>query len=109
MTTRRRPIDELPLYATEAEIAHAILGSRASEWKQICVLYERRGLPKINALLGGRYVPAVKRFFDILEGVEASSQIPVRDGPERNTWNDRKTRKAPTALRVSNGGLEKTG
>jgi hypothetical protein len=37
---------------------------RASEWKQIAALLEGRGLPKIDPLMGGRYVPAVKAYFD---------------------------------------------
>ena len=58
-------LEQLPLFADDASIGVVLLGKeRACEWKQIVPLYERLGLPKIDEVMGGRYVPAVKAFFD---------------------------------------------
>ena len=52
-----------PLYPDEAEIARRVLGKRAREWPGKAVLLERDGLPKIDPLMGGRFWPAVRRWF----------------------------------------------
>lgn len=58
-------IDHLPIFADDASIGPALLGrDRAREWAAIAPLLEARGLPKIDALMGGRYVPAVIAYFD---------------------------------------------
>lgn len=60
----RGAIHEMPLYPTEAQIARAVLGDRAKDWKRIAkVLEDKEGLPKINELMGGRFWPAVVAFF----------------------------------------------
>lgn len=57
--------DELPMFAADDAIAAAFMGpGKTSEWKQIAALLEGRGLPKIDVMMGGRYVPAVRAFFD---------------------------------------------
>lgn len=54
----------MPLYPTEAQIARAVLGDRAKEWKRIAkTLEDKEGLPRINELMGGRFWPAVVAFF----------------------------------------------
>jgi hypothetical protein len=76
-----RPIitlDKLPLYPTEDELARAILGSRAREWPSIAVLDERKGLPKIDPVRGGRYRPAVQAFYDKVGG------LGVTDAPRQD-------------------------
>jgi hypothetical protein len=93
MTVRKHkiPWDSLPLFATEREIGAALLGTeRACEWESIVPLYERQGLPKIDPIMGGRYTPAVRAFFDRQYGVgKATPSAP--DGIERpETWNARK-------------------
>jgi len=56
---------ELPLFASEEDIAGALMGpGKASVFRAIVPLLERRGFPQIDDLMGGRYVPAVKAFFD---------------------------------------------
>jgi hypothetical protein len=66
MITRPRfSIDALPWFADDEAIGQAVLGlTRAREWKQIAALLEGRGLPKIDPLMGARYVPAVRAYFD---------------------------------------------
>ncbi|WP_439398451.1 hypothetical protein ACRQ5Q_14395 [Bradyrhizobium sp. PMVTL-01] len=66
MADRFQPLDKLPLFPTEQALACALLGpGRTTEWNQIAPLLEKRGLPKIDGLMGGRYTPAVRRFFDL--------------------------------------------
>jgi hypothetical protein len=95
-------LDALPLFATDAELAKAILGKRAKEWPRVVALYEAKGLPPINTLMCGRFVPAVLKFFDHLEGVTNSAPVASCDGKEDAlAWNKRKTRRP-----ASNGGRE---
>lgn len=62
--------DDLPLFASDAEIGTALLGpERAGEFRQRAALLEGRGLPKIDPQWGGRYTPAVRRFFDVDYGL----------------------------------------
>jgi hypothetical protein len=79
---RRVTLDALPLFADDAAIGAALLGpARACEWKSLAPLYERRGLTKIDAVMGGRYVPAVKAFFDAENGI-VSRPVAAPDGVE---------------------------
>lgn len=84
--------DDLPLFATDAEIGGALLGPiRAGEFKGQAVLLEGRGFPKIDPRFGARYTPAVKRFFDIEYGL-ADTQPKNPGGVERpDTWTKKKT------------------
>jgi hypothetical protein len=80
------------LYPDEKEIARLVLGGRAKNWKAIAQLDERRGLPPIDVLHGGRYWPAVKRFYDNFNGLTNEGPravargvrivTPPEDGPE---------------------------
>jgi hypothetical protein len=63
-----------PLYLDEAEIARRVLGKRAREWPGKVVLLERDGLPKIDPLMGGRFWPAVRRWFLDRHGL--ATQLP---------------------------------
>ncbi|MBR0934846.1 hypothetical protein [Bradyrhizobium jicamae] len=93
---KRQPytLDTLPLYATDEEIGEVVLGvERKGEFKGLAVLLERQGMPKISPLLGGRYVPAVKQFFDTYNGL--SQSVPARpDGTEGEWTSGRNARKA---------------
>ena len=80
-------IEQLPLFASDREIGAALLGfERACEWKALAPLYEPKGFPKIDPIIGGRYVPAIKAFFD--KQYELGSIIPTAsDGTDRpETW-----------------------
>jgi len=80
--------DSLPLFSDDSLIGAALLGTeRASEWAAIAPLYERRGLPKIDAVMGGRYVPAVRAFFDHAYGLHGREPPKAPDGFERpDVW-----------------------
>lgn len=50
-------------------------------------LLERRGLPTVDGLLGGRYTPALKAFFDREYGVHGEDQVSAPHAPaELGTW-----------------------
>lgn len=61
---RKPQADDMPLYPSEAQIARAVLGDRAKDWKRIVkVLEDKEGFPPIIHLMGGRFWPAVVAFF----------------------------------------------
>lgn len=67
-------LSKLPLFATDDEIAIAIVGkARASNWKRGALpILEARGLPRVDPLHGGRPVPLVRKFYDNYLGVHRS-------------------------------------
>lgn len=77
---------QLPEPVTDREEGRA----RSSEWKGLAPLLEARGLPKFDALMGGRYVPAV----DWQYGLAESGHAPVApDGKvDWASWKRRKPR-----------------
>jgi hypothetical protein len=89
---KRTPLDELPLFADDNAIGQALLGvARASEWQNLVPIYERRGFPRFDQVMQGRYVPAVRAFFDREYGIGATPIKP--QGVERpDTWNQPKRR-----------------
>jgi hypothetical protein len=89
-----RSLKELPLFADDAAVGAALLGpARSGEWRQLAALLEVRGLPRIDALMGGRYVPAVKAFFDRDYGLAGAQSPLVPDGIEDlGAWKNRKRR-----------------
>ena len=60
-------------------------------------MLELRGLPKVDQLMGGRYVPAVRAFFDRRYGLDRSAaNVPLApDGVEDfDSWtNERRKRR----------------
>jgi hypothetical protein len=94
MTARFRTLDELPLFASDEDLSAALMGAgKTTAFRSVVPLLEADGFPKMDALMGGRYTPAVKAFFD-REYRLAGDGRPVapRDGPEAlGTWkNSRK-------------------
>lgn len=98
MTARPQSFADLPLYADDLAIGAVVLGpSRAGEWKQLAPLLEPKGLPKIEELHGGRYVPDVARFY----GVQRPDAIVEFDAPKTTPANRGVER--PEALWKRNG------
>lgn len=98
---RRRSRDEafdlLPLFKADEAIGAMVLGpGREQEWRQIAPLLEARGLPKVDPMMGGRYVPAVIGFFDHQYGLDHGSVPPLApDGPEDfEAWTGKQKRRA---------------
>ena len=66
-----RNLESLPLFAPDSVLGAALLGpDRVQEWRQIAQMLEARGLPKVDPVMGGRYVRAVIAFFDRLYGLD---------------------------------------
>jgi hypothetical protein len=77
--------ESLPLFASDDAIGAALLGAeRVQEFRAMVPLLEARGFPKVDQLMGGRYVPAVRAFFDHLYGVDRDANAPplAPDGVE---------------------------
>lgn len=90
-----RALETLPAFAGEAELGKALLGARrAGEWRALAPLLERRGLPKIDPLMGGRYVPAVKAFFDSDNGLAAGRPLQSDGVEDLGAWKNRLKRPA---------------
>ena len=76
---------ELPLFATDDELAMALLGrARSAVWRTLVPSFEREGLPKNDPQMGGRYVPAVKAFFDRQYGLTAVVPAFIAKQPRRS-------------------------
>lgn len=77
-------ISQMPLYPTEAQIAQAVLGSRAKDWPRIAKsLEDKEGLPRINELMGGRFWPAVVAFFHGWQHISLDGDVPKTTPPSR--------------------------
>lgn len=58
-------IETLPLVASDEALGEAVLGvERKGEFTALASSLEPLGLPRMNPLLGGRYVPGVLEFFE---------------------------------------------
>jgi hypothetical protein len=90
-----RALDALPLFADDEAIGAAVLGvQRAGDWPGIASLLERRGLPKIDPFMGGRYVPAVKAFFDRENGIAEDGPMTPDGVEDLGAWKKRKRHRA---------------
>lgn len=86
-----------PLYATEEEIASAVLGpGRLEEWRALAIVWERSGLPRIDAETGRRYYPAVKAWLDRKYGLTTAAPAAIPDG--REDWSCPPTKSRRQAL-----------
>lgn len=92
-------LDNLPLFATDQELAVAIVGkARASMWiKTVIPQLERKGFPRIDPLHDGRAVPLVMKFYDGYFGITAGFAVAAPDGEERlGEWKKSRRTKAIT-------------
>ncbi|RZM99942.1 hypothetical protein CWO91_34795 [Bradyrhizobium genosp. SA-3] len=96
-------LEQLPLFADERSLSEAILGPGTyTAWRAIVPLLERRGFPKIDGLMGGRYTRAIRAFFDREYGIGGVTQVLSPDGPaELGAWSRERTarRQERAALR----------
>jgi hypothetical protein len=98
MSVGKRCLESLPLFATDSRLGAALLGAdRIQEWRQIVPLLEARGLPKFDPLMGGRYVPAVRAFFDRLYGLDRATDVPLAPdgGEDFDGWKQQRKQKRP--------------
>jgi hypothetical protein len=98
MTARFRTLDQLPAFASEDDLATALLGTgKITVFRSVVPLLEARGFPKIDGLLGGRYVPAVKAFFDREYKVAGDEQVSAPHAPAAlGAYNGRRKAAAGT-------------
>ncbi|MEY9629907.1 hypothetical protein [Sinorhizobium fredii] len=92
------PLSKLPLFATDQQLAMAIVGKeRASMWvKAVIPQLERKGFPRIDPLHDGRPVPLVKKFYDGYFGITARFSVAAPDGKENwEKWNSRRRVRKP--------------
>jgi hypothetical protein len=96
MTARFKTLDQLPAFADEDDLSTALMGTgKITVWRQIVPLLERRGFPTIDGLMGGRYVPAVKAFFDREYDIHGASQVSAPHAPAAlGTWKSKASLKA---------------
>lgn len=80
MRTGRPKYNGEPLFMSEDQIAQW-LGQSLRDWKTRAMVLERHGLPRIDPLMGGRYRPAVKAFFDRQYGI-SNVEVVQPDGEE---------------------------
>jgi hypothetical protein len=99
MTIRAEP----PLFLKDTEIARLLTKDMTvDEWKAKAVILEREGLPKVDPIMGGRFWPAVRSFFERQYGIN-TPHLTAPDGPEDfSAWNR-------TRHRASSAAREKTG
>lgn len=96
------PLSKLPLFATDREIAAAVVGKeRAAMYaKAVIPVLERHGFPKMDPLHDGRPVLLVRRFYDGYLGITAGFQVAKPDGKEDwSVWDrskrDRRNERKP--------------
>ncbi len=77
------PLANLPLFATDQQLAVAIVGKeRAAMWVETVIpQLERKGFPRVDSLHNGRPVPLIIKFYDGYLGLTAGFAAP--DGEER--------------------------
>lgn len=88
-------LDKLPVFATDQEIAVAVVGKeRASMYvKAVIPMLERQGFPTVDPLHDGRPVPLIKRFYEDYMGITAGFRVAAPDGKEDwSAWDGRKAR-----------------
>lgn len=86
-----RALETLPAFADDSALGKALMGPRkAGEWRSIAALLEGRGLPKIDLLMGGRYVPAVRAFFDRANGLGGEQPLAADGVEDIGAWRRRK-------------------
>lgn len=85
MTLPFKTLSQLPVFATDKEIAIAVAGKTAAEhWrKNVLPILETRGFPRSDALHGGRSTLLVAKFYDGYFGVTAGFVYAHPDGEER--------------------------
>lgn len=100
-------LSRLPLFATDREIAVAIVGKeRAQMWIKsvVPILEQKMGFPRLDVLHGGRPVPLVRKWYDLHLGVHRSyvqtTQEVTQENPDswRSAREKRNERKPQMAL-----------
>lgn len=89
------PLDQLPLFATDLEIAQAIVGkTAAAKWvkERLPTLATLPGFPKVDEFHGGRPVPLVRLFYEEYLGLPRDGAGGLPQGKENPEAWGRKSR-----------------
>lgn len=89
------PLDRLPLFATDRQLAEAIVGAdRAEKWlhERLPTLAKKPGFPPIDEVHGGRPVSLVARFYDEYVGLPGSTPVRPRGVADASAWKPSKRR-----------------
>jgi hypothetical protein len=91
VTDRFKTLDQLPAFASEEQLAVALMGAgKTCAFRSVVPLLEERGFPRIDGLMGGRYVPAVRAFFDREYEVRGEAQVSAPHKPAKlGAYRDR--------------------
>ncbi len=78
------PLGKLPMFATDKQIAVAVVGKgRADSWiRSVLPVLEPRGFPKVDPLHQGRPVALVKLYYDAYLGIGPNTVPTGTDGEE---------------------------
>lgn len=82
-------LDDLPMFATDREIAEAIVGKkRAEAWirERLPTLERKPGFPPVDPVHGGRPVKLVARYYDVYLGITEARTAAVRGQEDRSAW-----------------------
>jgi hypothetical protein len=88
-------LDDLPMFATDQQLAEAIVGKDAAEnWlrDRLPTLASKAGFPAIDAFHGGRPVKLVARFYDEYLGTTRSGATAPRGQQDVSAWKQSKRR-----------------
>ncbi len=91
-----KALDALPLFASDQEIAVAVVGRKhATHWRQsVLPELERIGFPIADTAHLGRAVPLVRKFYETYFGITAGFAMAKPSG-EKKTWAPKRQRKTP--------------
>jgi len=91
------PFVGLPLFATDKEIAKALVGAtRADKWLRevFPTLASKTGFPQVDKIHGGRAVPLVKLYYSQYLGLNTAIPGSAPEGETRlGQWNGRQKRR----------------
>lgn len=89
--------DDLPLFASDYDLGAAVVGpDRASHWATVTVknLEKQVGFPRYDEAHGGRYTPAVRKFYEVMHTAQAQRPVSVPGMPGAGQWDGRQKRRA---------------
>lgn len=95
--TTRITWDDLPLFASDEELGSAVVGpDRATHWARVTVknLERQAGFPRFDEAHGGRYTPAVRRFYEVMHDGRAQQPVTVPGMPKAGQWADRRVKRS---------------
>lgn len=88
--SRRGDVAELPLFADDATLRRLVAPHMtAGEWKAALEAMEaRESFPRIDAQMGGRYLPAVRQFFAHKHGMVDSPPLVPDQKEDPDAWKN---------------------